>query len=149
MLELVAKGTISLAVLTSSLSVSSVEYTVINQIPQRITAEMRSMTSSDIESLIREVWGEDAEKGIAVARCESTLRQFKADGTILRGIVNPDDIGIFQINSYYHEEDYLRFGFDVFTPRGNVEYAKYIYDRSGLAPWVHSKPCWSKSLASP
>jgi hypothetical protein len=107
---------------------------------------MRDMSTTTIKSLIKEVWGKDSHKGIMVASCESQLRQFDKDGTVLRGRVNPDDIGIFQINSFYHEADYLKMGIDVFTPEGNVRYAKFIYDRDGLAPWVHSKTCWSQLL---
>ena len=148
---MISQSALSLAVLVSSLATTTYDYTVLNtpQAPQpRITQEMRDMSTTEIKELIKEVWNEDSYKGIMVASCESQLQQFDKDGTVLRGRVNPDDIGIFQINSFYHEEDYLKMNIDVFTPIGNIMYAKFIYDRSGLAPWVHSKHCWSKLLTS-
>jgi hypothetical protein len=95
---------------------------------------------------IASVFGENSPM-IHVAYCESTHRQFNKDGTVLKGIVNNKDIGIFQINEYYHLETAQKLGIDIYTLEGNVEYAKFLYDTQGLKPWVWSKPCWSKLLS--
>lgn len=107
---------------------------------------MRSMTKEDIIDLIHEVWGKDAPYGVAISSCEGGLMQFEKDGRILRGRVNPRDIGIFQINSDHHEDTYLKLNIDVFTPRGNIEYAKFIFDQNGTQPWYLSEFCWKKKL---
>lgn len=77
-----------------------------------------------------------------VARCESTYRQHKEDGTVLKGIVNNKDIGAFQINTYYHLETAKKLGLDIYSLEGNLAYARYLYNNQGTSPWVHSKHCW-------
>jgi hypothetical protein len=79
-----------------------------------------------------------------IAKCESTFRQFDKNGNVLRGKVNSDDIGIMQINKYYHQIDAEKLGFDIYTLEGNLAYAKWLYGKYGDKPWVHSSPCWSK-----
>lgn len=107
---------------------------------------MRDMTIEDNKNLIREVWGKDARYGLAIAQCEGEFKQFNKDGTILRGRINPHDIGIMQINSDHHEDTYLSMKIDVFTPRGNIEYGKVLFDQSGMAPWEASRPCWKNKI---
>jgi hypothetical protein len=58
--------------------------------------------------------------------------------------VNDDDIGILQINKFYHEEDAIKLGFDIYTIDGNLGFAKALYQKYGDAPWVHSSKCWKK-----
>lgn len=79
-----------------------------------------------------------------IARCESTFRQYDKDGQALRGMVNSDDIGVMQINKYYHEEDAKKLGLNIYTLQGNIEFAKVLYGKYGDKPWVHSSPCWKK-----
>ncbi len=79
-----------------------------------------------------------------VARCESQFRQFGKDGKVLRGRVVSDDLGVMQINAYFHEETAVKFGFNLYTLDGNLAYAKNLYDRQGLQPWSASAPCWDK-----
>lgn len=79
-----------------------------------------------------------------VAFCESRYRQFDADGQVLRGVVNPKDVGVFQINEDYHLGDSQKLGIDIYTLEGNLAYAKHLYEKQGSAPWVHSSKCWSK-----
>ena len=83
-----------------------------------------------------------------IAFCESTFRQFGADGQPLRGHVNGADVGVMQINEYYHGATASKLGFNLETIDGNMGYARYLYDTQGVAPWIHSKPCWSKTPAA-
>jgi len=83
-----------------------------------------------------------------IAFCESTFRQFGADGQPLRGHVNGADVGVMQINEYYHADTAGKLGFNLETIDGNMGYARYLYDTQGVAPWIHSKPCWSKTPAA-
>lgn len=80
-----------------------------------------------------------------IAKCESTFRQYGRDGKALRGIVNSDDVGVMQINTYYHEEHAEELGINIYTLQGNLEFAKVLYGKYGDKPWVHSSPCWSKT----
>lgn len=84
-----------------------------------------------------------------ICSCESNLRQYALDGeTALRGTVNSYDIGICQINEIYHGGDIEKLGVDIHTEKGNIAFAKNLYDRKGSAPWIWSKPCWSRGDTS-
>lgn len=80
-----------------------------------------------------------------IAWCESTLRQFNSRGEILRGEENRDDVGVMQINEYYHGKTADAFELDLHTLTGNMAYARYLYEKNGTSDWKASKPCWSKS----
>jgi hypothetical protein len=83
------------------------------------------------------------ELAVSIARCESTLRQFNPDGTLLRGMVTPSDVGIFQINEQYHLERSRELGYDIYTLDGNVGYALWLMKREGTKHWNWSRDCWS------
>lgn len=80
-----------------------------------------------------------------IASCESQYRQFDATGAVLRGRVNPQDVGFMQINEKYHLSTALKLGLNIYTLEGNLDYAKYLYKTQGVKPWVHSSSCWDAS----
>ena len=80
-----------------------------------------------------------------IAYCESRNRQFDKDGSVIRGVVNSKDVGIFQINERYHLSDSQKMGINIHTVEGNLEYAKYLYEKQGTRPWNSSKPCWGNT----
>lgn len=82
-----------------------------------------------------------------IAWCESRMRHLGKDGEILRGTVDPDDIGVMQINTRYHEKKAEELGLDIYSLNGNLAYAKYIYDRQGVRPWLASAACWGRLAA--
>ena len=85
---------------------------------------------------------------VDVARCESRFRQFDKNGRVLRGAVNKSDIGVMQINEYYHGEKAEELGHDIYTIEGNLAYARFLYDREGLIPWLSSSKCWNLPVAA-
>jgi hypothetical protein len=97
-----------------------------------------------VEQIVREYFAETPILA-EVARCESRFRQFNSRGTVLRGEVNSSDVGLMQINLYYHKKEALKQGFNLFTVDGNLAYGKYLYEKEGLAPWSASAPCWKKT----
>jgi len=100
--------------------------------------------------MIREVsekYGVDDQLAIEIARCESGLRQYSNDGTIVRGKVNPKDVGVFQINEGYHLRQSQDQGYDIYTTRGNIEYAVSLIKKVGNQPWAASKTCWGNHVA--
>lgn len=97
-----------------------------------------------VEMAVREYF-KDEPILIEIARCESTFRQFNADGSIKRGKVNDMDVGVMQINEYYHLETSKKKGYDIYTLEGNMAYARDLYDREGAQPWSSSSPCWAAS----
>jgi len=80
-----------------------------------------------------------------VASCESQFIQFNLDGTIHRGWINPQDVGVMQINEKYHLSDSIKLGFDIYTLEGNMAYAKHLYKTQGTRPWEYSSHCWNKT----
>ncbi|HEY4502656.1 MAG TPA: hypothetical protein VJH21_02385 [Candidatus Paceibacterota bacterium] len=80
-----------------------------------------------------------------IAWCESRYRQFTPGGDIFRGEVNKEDVGVMQINEHYHLKTAENLDLNLYTLDGNLAYAKYLYEKEGTAPWVHSKKCWGKS----
>lgn len=79
-----------------------------------------------------------------VAFCESSNKQFDANGKVHRGVVNSKDVGLFQINEKYHLKRSQKMGIDIYSVEGNMEYAKILYKESGTQPWSASQPCWGK-----
>lgn len=76
----------------------------------------------------------------AICSCESG-KQFHQDGTVVRGIVNPQDIGMCQINLKYHGATAESMGLDLFVEADNIRYSNWLYDQQGAQPWYLSKPC--------
>lgn len=80
-----------------------------------------------------------------IAWCESRMRHLDKDGTILRGMVDSDDIGVMQINTRYHQKTADELGIDLYSLSGNLAYAEYLYEKQGVKPWMASSPCWGKA----
>jgi len=78
--------------------------------------------------------------------CESRNRQFNIDGTVHRGKLNPQDVGAFQINEYYHLKESIRLEMDIYTLEGNEDYAMYLYKSQGTRPWSWSSGCHDNNL---
>lgn len=109
------------------------------------TSESRSFTvSKELESYLRKEYA-DTPILVDIARCESTFRHYGENGDIIRGRVNKNDVGVMQINEYYHGETAKKMGIDLHTVDGNIEFAKYLYGKYGTSPWKASSPCWSAS----
>jgi hypothetical protein len=85
---------------------------------------------------------EQPDEMIKIARCESGLRQFNTNGSVL--VSKTSDKGIYQINQV-HWENAKALGYDIDTIEGNLKYARYLYDASGTQPWYMSKHCWNKT----
>lgn len=101
------------------------------------------LPDTDVVATLTAILGE-GHPLIAVARCESGYRQFNADGTLLRGKQNPQDVGVLQVNEKYHLAESIRLGYDIHTLEGNIRYGEYLYNHQGLTPWNWSRPCWGK-----
>ncbi|GEM_PF-1601107 len=93
------------------------------------------------ESYVREYFS-DIPIMAEIARCESTFRHYNTTGTPLRGVVNSNDVGVMQINENYHLEQSRSLGYDIYSRKGNLKYARHLYETQGTTPWRASKPCW-------
>ncbi|MEN9649509.1 MAG: hypothetical protein RL094_476 [Candidatus Parcubacteria bacterium] len=83
-----------------------------------------------------------------IARCESHFRQYAKDGSTFRGVVNNKDVGIMQVNEYYHLARAQKLGIDLYSVEGNLQYALRLFNEQGSQPWVSSSPCWGKTAAA-
>lgn len=79
-----------------------------------------------------------------IAKCESRFRHLGENGEIIKGEVNEDDIGVMQINTFYHSDEAEKRGFDLTTFHGNMAFAKLLYEKYGTSPWKPSSACWQK-----
>lgn len=118
---------------TSSATVSKQEITVKNGFLTKKQLEL--------EQTAKEYF-KDYPILIKIAECESQFRQYDSKGNILKGRVNKGDLGLMQINKYYHEEKADELGLDLETIDGNMAYAKYLYEKEGAKPWLSSSKCW-------
>ncbi len=84
---------------------------------------------------------------VQIARCESTFQHTLADGTILKGRVDPADTGVMQINKRYHEATAEAMNLNLDDIYHNMAYARYLYETQGTQPWSASAPCWGQTLA--
>jgi hypothetical protein len=111
-----------------------------------ITQDLASnhpLNTTSVEAYVRDYF-KDTPLLAEISKCESTFRQFGQNGSVIRGKVNSGDIGVMQINKYYHEEDAAKLGFDIYTIDGNLGYAKWLYGKYGSDPWSSSSKCWGK-----
>ncbi|MSR78578.1 MAG: hypothetical protein EXS59_00315 [Candidatus Taylorbacteria bacterium] len=96
-----------------------------------------------VEGAVREYF-RDTPILAEIAKCESTFRHTGDKGEIIRGIANSDDIGVMQINEYYHSKEARNAGINLKTLEGNMAFAKRLYDKFGTSPWISSANCWQK-----
>jgi hypothetical protein len=68
-----------------------------------------------------------------IARCESRFRHTGADGRVIRGEASWEDVGVMQINEFYHEDRAKKLGMNLHTLDGNLAYAKCLYGKEGGA----------------
>jgi hypothetical protein len=94
-----------------------------------------------IEAQVIQTFGTSSTM-VAVARCESGMRHYDTDGTVLMNREGSSATGIFQLMASYHAEPAQNLGWDIRTPEGNIAYAHHLYQREGLQPWEASAYCW-------
>ncbi len=96
----------------------------------------------DVTAIV-ENYFKDIPEMIEIARCESNLRQFTDTGNVLRG-AGGDTVGLFQFHEVAHSSLAKRLGYDLATLKGNLDYAKHVYDTEGTTPWRFSAYCWEQ-----
>ena len=108
--------------------------------------EAKKISAGSTEAAVREYFS-DIPVMIQIARCESTFRHTLSDGSVLRGIHDPADTGVMQINLRYHGKKAEELGLDLTDLYDNMAYARDLYSRQGTKPWSASKPCWGPAIA--
>ena len=111
-----------------------------------VARDLDPRTMKDVEVAVRGYFA-DIPALADVARCESQFRHTLANGSVLRGVVDPRDTGVMQINTYYHGETAKKLGLDLTNFVDNMAYARYLYEKQGLQPCSESNPCWAQLIA--
>jgi len=107
-----------------------------------------ALANSDltVEEEVRSYF-EDIPIMAEVARCESHFTHIDpTTGLVTRGRVNPLDVGVMQINEYYHEQTAENMGLELTNLEDNLAYARYLYEKEGTQPWSASSACWNDNL---
>jgi len=128
---------------------SPVMVTELPKLDQTVVREMSTNNKKEVEKIMSteeyvKEYFKDIPIMIRIAKCESTFRHLDSDGEVHRGRVNSKDVGVMQINEYYHLDTSTEKDYDIYTIEGNTAYARDLYEREGTTPWNSSKPCWGK-----
>lgn len=97
-----------------------------------------------LETYVRESFA-DTPVLAEIAKCESRFTHLGKNGKVIRGELTTEDVGVMQINEFYHDDRAEKLGFNLHTLDGNLAYAKWLYAKEGTAPWASSAKCWKKS----
>ena len=99
--------------------------------------------SSEIEKYVNRYFS-DIPVMVDIAWCESRFRHVNTAGSVIRGEINRSDLGVMQINEYYHGDTAEDLGLDLLEFGDNMAYARYLFEKEGTTPWLASSPCWGK-----
>ena len=113
----------------------------VNLVKETSPKEVETMMST--EQYVRQYFADEPIM-IQIARCESHFRQLDPNGDIHRGVVNNQDVGVMQINEYYHLAEAKKANYNIYTVEGNTAFARALYEKEGTAPWSSSEACWGK-----
>lgn len=105
--------------------------------PKPTTAPQKTQRS-EIEEYIIEVFGGSSQTMVAIAKCESNLRENAYNDNYKKGKVWSTDWSILQVNDYFHNSKALNlFGKKVkdLTWRENIQLGKVIFDHQGYRGW--------------
>lgn len=95
----------------------------------------------DVEDLIRKTFPENPDVMVAVAKCESGMRQFYPNGEIVTS--HTRDFGLMQINEKYWDAKSKELGLDYKNNlEDNLKMARLIYEAQGENAWV----CYQKMV---
>lgn len=117
---------------------------VLGSMPSSASA---AVFSSDTIARAVRAFFPDAPHMVAIARCESGLRQYDASGSTLRGGWGGKMIGLFQLHETYHRSAARALGYDIDSLLGNILYAKTLYASEGTVPWNSSRHCWENATS--
>lgn len=152
-MELWKKTFISALILTSSTAPSGVLSVLHKIIPERayFVPGVESLAGTEKSPLLSDLGAKRGGSRVPpilekIAYCESGGKQYDKDGNTIRGKVNSNDIGKFQISWDHHSSTIQKLGLNVWEEPGNTEYALYLYETQGLQPWKLSEKCWSERI---
>lgn len=105
--------------------------------------EIPPATNDGVEAYVRDYFA-DTPILADISRCESHFRQYSTTGGVFHGEIVYEDLGVMQINEYYHGAEAKKLGYDLTTIDGNLAFARYLYEKQGTQPWSASAACWNR-----
>lgn len=111
---------------------------------QEMRLAAKAIQPVTLEQYVREYFKE-VPLMAEIARCESRFRHLDERGKVLRGELSEEDVGVMQINEFYHEDTAKVLGLNLHTLDGNLAYARWLYSKEGFTPWYSSSKCWQRS----
>jgi hypothetical protein len=116
--------------------------TVAIELNTKTEVEQTAVQEENVEKSVKEYF-KDIPILVEVARCESHFTHLNPETKkVIRGKINNRDVGVMQINEYYHNITAKKMGLDLSNFKDNMAYARYLYEREGTRPWSASKACW-------
>jgi hypothetical protein len=116
--------------------------TVAIELNTKTEVEQTTPQEENVEKSVKEYF-KDIPILVEVARCESHFTHLNPKTKkVIRGKINNRDVGVMQINEYYHNITAKKMGLDLSNFKDNMTYARYLYKREGTRPWSASKACW-------
>jgi hypothetical protein len=134
----------SFSVPESSIALKPNMVKVENILSQEKDAEISKENTAFVstEEYVRKYFS-DAPIMAEVAWCESHFVHIDPlTGEAKRGHLNSQDIGVMQINEYYHRDASEKMGLTIEVLEDNLAYARYLFETEGTRPWNASRPCW-------
>ena len=133
-------------------SISGIQTPEVKEVPKIEIAYKQEQTKK--EEVVKKISTEEYVRGyfkdipvmVDIAYCESRFRQYDKTGEIFRGKVNNKDVGVMQINEFYHLDTAEDANYNIYTLEGNTAYARKLYEKYGTEPWNSSRPCWGPKL---
>ena len=113
----------------------------------QVAVKEETLSPTNTERIVR-TYFKDVPVMIQIARCESTFRHTLEDGSVLKGVVDPADTGVMQINKRYHQRAATAMNLNLDDIYQNMAYARHLYETQGLRPWNASAGCWNRTLAA-
>jgi len=132
-------------ILATTTTATTTEPEPIKELPQGVNCLADCPLIQNLNNLVEKVVRltfHDKPLLIAIARCESTFRQW--DPKTGEPLSNPGSsaTGAMQLMASYHREPASNLGWDIDTLQGNLAYGEYLYDTEGVTPWEASRYCW-------
>jgi soluble lytic murein transglycosylase-like protein len=108
--------------------------------PIKTAAKAAPKLLPDFDAELRQLSAEYAiDEGMVreIIFCESSNNPYALNRNTAVG----EDVGYFQINSYYHAKHARKLGFDIYNPHDNLAYGFWLIKNEGVQHWVHSRNC--------
>jgi len=100
---------------------------------------MRPLTIDQLITHYSDKYNVDESLARNIIFCESG---FDPNALNTNAVVG-EDVGLFQLNSYYWQKQMALNGWNIYIVEENIEAGMWLLSTEGSQPWLWSKKCWS------